>query len=112
MANTADTSKSGHVLQVTYSGNGADWNYKDDGGFSPGAIKVAAIIWHPTADGDTLVINEGGIDGPSIVHWEASDSGVQPQIVFSPPVRLRPYIDLTDQTFNTITSTKIIFILA
>ena len=111
MANTADTSKSGHVMQITYSGTGADWNYLTDGGFI-GAIKLAGIIWLPSGANDVLVINEGGIDGPSIVHWKATAITDTKQIVFSPPLRLRPYIDLTDCTYTDLTITKIIMLLA
>ena len=110
MGNTADTSKSGKVVQVTYTGSGADWNHLTDAGYN--AFYVRAIIWYPTANNDKLIINEAGIDGPSIVHWEASADNDTKQIVFGHPgVKLHPYIDLTDCTFGTVTSTKIIFIL-
>jgi hypothetical protein len=111
MANTADTSKAGRIIQVTYTGTGADWNYKTNGGFAS-ALWVDSIIWLPSAANDILIINEGGIDGPSIVHWKASAVTDTKQISFSKPVRIKPYIDLSDQTYGTIANTKIIFILA
>lgn len=69
MANTADTSKAGKIVEVTFTGTGADWNYSTDGGFDE--MYVKSIIWHPSGADDVLVVNEGGIDGPSIVHWKA-----------------------------------------
>ena len=56
MANTADTTKNGLFVQVTYSGSGADWNYSTDGGFTARGMKVKSIQWHPTAANDILVI--------------------------------------------------------
>ena len=111
MANTADTLKAGNVIEVTYSGTGDDWNHKDDGGFNH-PIKVKSIIWYPTANNDKLVINEGGNDGPSIVQWEASADNDTKQINFANGMWMKPYIDLTDCTFGTVTSTKIIFHIA
>ena len=110
MADTADTTKAGKVVQVTYSGGGADWNHSTDGGYAH--MHIRAILWYPTANNDKLVINEGGIDGPSIVQWEASADNDVKSISFGHPgVRLHPYIDFTDCTFGTTTSTKITFII-
>lgn len=69
MANTADTSKAGKIVEVTFTDSGADWNYSTDGGFDE--MYVKSIIWHPSGADDILVVNEGGADGPSIVHWKA-----------------------------------------
>jgi len=38
-------------------------------------MHVQSIQWHPSGDGDKLIINEGGNDGASIIHSEATDSG-------------------------------------
>jgi hypothetical protein len=112
MANTADTTKAGHFVQVMYSGTGADWAYTDMG-FGSGAVKVKSIMWFPTATDDVLIINEGGIDGPSIVHAKAADDTDTLQFLFGDGgTWMKPYIDLTDCTFGTVTSTKIIFELA
>ena len=111
MANTADTSKAGNIIEVTYSGTGDDWDYVTDGEYAS-AIKVQSIQWHPSADGDKLVINEGGLNGPSIVHSEATDSGGLYQFDFGEGTWMKPYIDLTDCTYDTVTSIKIIFVLA
>lgn len=115
MANKADTLKAGNIIEVTYTDLGDDWNYKDDGGFR-GAIKVKSILWHPTIDGDKLVINEGGNDGPSIVHVEASADDETKHLTFDEGIWMKPYIDKSDCKFGTnydgAASTKIIFILA
>lgn len=70
MANTADTTAAGKIIEVTFTGTGADWNHSTDGGFAD-MMHVKSIIWHPSGADDILVINEGGVDGPSIVHWKA-----------------------------------------
>lgn len=113
MANTADTARNGKVIQVSYSGTGADWNYSTNGGFVSGThMAIRAIIWLPSGANDILIINNGGNDGASIVDWKASAVTDTKQIVFGyPGVKLQPYIDLSDCTFGTVTSTKIIFIL-
>jgi len=112
MANTADTLKAGHFIQVTYSGTGADWAYTS-AGYGNGALKIKSIMWFPTAANDILIINEGGIDGPSIVHAKASADTDTMRFTFGEGgTWMKPYIDLTDCMFGTVTSTKIIFELA
>ena len=112
MANTADTTKAGHFVQVMYSGTGADWAYTSMG-FGSGEVKVKSIMWFPTAANDILIINEGGIDGPSIIHAKASADTDTMRFTFGEGgTWMKPYIDLTDCTFNAVTSTKIIFEIA
>lgn len=114
MANESVTLKSGHVVQITYTGTGADWVYSTstDGDFSV-VMRVRAIQWLPSAADDYIAINEGGVDGPSIVDWKAGGATDTKQITFgSSGVPLHPYIDTDDCSFTTTTSTKIIFILA
>lgn len=111
MANTADTTLNGNFVQVGYSGNGDDWSHSTDAGFANG-MHVRAIQWLPSGTDDILVINDGGVDGPSIVHWKATAATDDKHIVFlSPGKRFKPYIDLTDCTFNDLTATKIIFVI-
>ena len=109
MANTADTTLNGRIVTVGYTGTGADWDLTD-AGFTNG-MHIRAIQWLPSG-ADTLVINDGGDDGASIVHWKASAITDSKQIVYlSPGKRHKPYIDLTDCSFTDLTVTKIIFIL-
>lgn len=70
MTDTADTSKAGNIVEVTFTDSGADWNHSTDGGFAD-TMHIKSIIWHPSAASDVLTITEGGVDGPSIVHWKA-----------------------------------------
>lgn len=112
MANQSVTTKSGNTIQVTFEGTGGDWSWSTHGGFVGGGIKVKTIMWHPTADSDVLVINDAGADNASIVHAEASDSGVTPTFTFGEGEWMKPYIDIDDQTFGTPTGTKIIFVIA
>lgn len=109
---TATTTQAGHVVEVTYDSTGDDWDYLDATGFGVG-MRTRAIIWLPSAADDQLIINEGGVDGPSIVDWTAGGVSDTKQIAFgSRGVALKPYIDLTDCTFTTTGSIKVIFILA
>lgn len=116
MADTSVTTKAGNVVQVTYTDNGADWNYLSGGtadtSIFKAPIKVKAIQWHPSADGDILIINEGGVDGPSIVEVEATDTGGVYHMTYGEGVFMRPYIELGDQTWGTDANIKVIFILA
>jgi len=114
MADTANTAKSGKIVQVTYSDLGADWNYSDDGGFLT-SMWVTDIIWLPSAQNDVLVINEGSIDGASIIHATNGAATVTEhhfRLGGRNGVQIHPYIDLSDCTFGTIANIKIIFILA
>jgi|GEM_PF-4500669 len=112
MANTADTTLSGNFLQVTYSGTGADWSHDTDGGFKNG-MWVKAITFHPSAQNDELIINEGSVDGASIMHVKCTSTTPQDKVrYFFGGSLMHPYIDLSDCTFGTIGSVKIIFELA
>jgi len=109
MANTADTTIDGKVINVGYTGSGDDWAYTETG--ITKALLVRAIIWLPSG-ADTLVINNEGNDGASIVHWQASAITDEKQIEFGyPGLICKPYIDLTDCTYVGLTNTKIIFII-
>ena len=109
---TATTTQSGHVVEVTYDASGDDWDYTDASGFDIG-LRTRAIIWLPSAADDVLFINEGALDGPSIVHWTAGGVSDTKQIAFgSRGVPLKPYIDVDQQTFTTTGNVKVIFILA
>jgi hypothetical protein len=119
MANTADTLKSGDIVEVTYTGTGDDWNYFDDGGFEEDiGMKVKSIQFHPSGDDDILVINEGGIDGPSILHIKTTattglgTSDDRVKYFGDQGTWIKPYIDLSDQTFTDVAAVKIIFELA
>lgn len=114
MANTADTTASGNFIQVAYSGSGADWNYNTDGGFKDG-MWVKSIMFHPSAQNDRLIVNEGSIDGASIMDVKCTSATPQDKIKYFQGEcgsYIKPYIDLTDCTFSTIGSVKIVFELA
>jgi len=112
MADTANTTLSGNFLQVMYSGSGADWNHSTDGGFKNG-MWVKSIQFHPSAQNDRLVVNEGSIDGASIVDFKCTDATPDDKIkYFEGGSFMKPYIDLTDCTFGTPTSVKIVFEIA
>ena len=112
MADASATSKSGNVIQVTFTGAGGDWVWSTNGGYTGDGIKVRAIEWLPSAANDILVVNEGGADGPSIVHWKAGGISDSKQITYGSGVWMKPYIDFTDCTFTTTTTTKVMFIIA
>ena len=111
MANTADTTWAGNFIQVTYSGSGDDWNCSTDAGLK--RMKVRSIQFKPSASNDVLVVNEGSIDGPSILRFTV-DSASDDRVKYfgDDGTWMTPYIDLTDCTFGTITSVAILFELA
>jgi len=114
MANTADTTKNGNFIQVTYSGTGADWDYSTDGGFKDG-MWVKSITFHPSAQDDRLIINEGSVDGASIMDVKCTGATPQDKVKYFQGefgTYMKPYIDLSDCTFGTIANVKIVFELA
>lgn len=112
MANTATATFAGNTIELVFAGTGADWNIVED--MSLDYIKLKTLVWRPSGDGDILVINEGGDDGPSIVNVKSgADNTDQPIVVnFGEGMWCTPYIDITDCTFSDITATKIIFNVA
>jgi len=109
MANTVTELQSNQVIQITYAGTGADWLYSTN---HPLGLKVKSIFWLPSTINDVLVINEGTIDGPSIVHAIADIDILMLPFYFGNGTHLHPCIDVTDCTFGTAANTKITFILA
>jgi len=105
----AVTTQSGNIIEVSYQTSGSDWDYTDTG---LDRLKVKAIFWHPTAAGDILHIREGSNSGPAIVYTQASAASDTKAFYFDDGVWMKPYIQLSDQTFGTVTATTIIFVLA
>ncbi len=111
MANTADTLEKDGTIQVSYTASGADWDYITD---TPAYAKLGYLCTAITLHGkdtDVFVINEDSNDGPSIVHWQLGADTDDRVRLFRPAKWIKPYIELTDQTYATITSVKITFTL-
>ena len=114
MANTANTTKNGNFVQVTYTDSGADWDYSTNGEFKDG-MWVKSITFHPSAQNDRLIINEGGLNGASIMDVTCTSATPQDKVKYFQGefgTYMKPYIDLSDCTFDTPADVKIIFELA
>ena len=112
MANTADTLEKDGTIEITYSDNGADWDIATDlPAYATSGLWATAITYHGK-DTDVFIMNEGSNDGPSICHWLLGADTDDRVRLFKPTKQIFPYIELTDQTYNTIGSVKITITLA
>ena len=110
MANTADTTETNGGIQVMYSGTGADWNYATATPFYARSGYICrSITFHGSAINDVCIINEGGDDGASHVHWQLSAATDDRVKYFSPPKHIRPHIDLSDCDYTDPTVVKVTF---
>ncbi len=104
--------KNGFIQLIWTDSSDVDWSYAAD---TPAYAKLgylcSAVAYHAGAASDVLVVNEGGIDGPSGIHWELSGASDDRIRYFDPPKWIRPYIEYTDQTFSDPTNNKVVFTL-
>lgn len=114
MANATVVTQKNNVIQVAYTDSGANFDLATDiPFFTMSGIWVSKICWNPGAANDVLRIREGAADGPDLFPaWTALDATDDKQIEFNPPMRIFPYIVLSEQTFGTPASQKIFFHLA
>ena len=113
MADTVVTTEKNGTIQIAYTGAGADWVMTDElTAYANSGIWMKSIQFHPSTANDVLVVNEGGIDGPSIMHVKCSGDTDDRIKYFEPPKRSFPAIDLSDCTFGTAASVKITIELA
>jgi hypothetical protein len=73
---------------------------------------VKSIQFEPSAANDALVVNEGGLDGPTIMHVVCTATTDQKIKYFGNGTWMRPYIDDSDCTYGTATSCRILIELA
>ena len=110
MAGDAITLEKDGVIQVTWTGADNDWNYIVD---TPAYAKLgyycSSITFHGSAVNDILIVNEGGDDGPSRVHWQLSAATDDRVKYFNPSRWIRPYIDYSDCDFDTYGDVKVVF---
>lgn len=110
MANT--TVQSRNTIQIT--GLDADWLWDTE--FSEiaaslGGMWVRSIQFNPSAANDVMIINDGGIDGPSIFDVKCTADTDQRVKYFDPPLYCAPVIDITDCTLGTAANAKVIITL-
>jgi len=112
MANTADTLEANGVIEVTYTGTGANWNISTDlSGYDNGMV-VQSILFVPSLAADQLIIREGSTSGPYQFDTGVTIDTMACFMPFNPPKLMNPYILLTDQTFDDVTAVRIVFTLA
>lgn len=78
MANTTTVTRTGNFISLLFAGTGANFLFSTDTTANPGLtmkkISIRSIMWHPDADGDILVIRDGGSTGAVVFYDEAADS--------------------------------------
>ncbi len=112
MAGDAVTLEKNGFIQVTWTGADNDWDYiTDTPAYTKTGYLCSAITFHGGTASDVLVVNEGGDDGPSGVHWELSAATDDRVRYFDPPKWIRPYIDYSDCTMTDCTLNKAVFTL-
>jgi len=104
MANVIATSGS----RIVFTTIDTDWKHTDT--FSDlEHIKLDSIIFVPGAASDELIVRDGAIDGPEIIHVLATDTNDQ-RALYGHGVAVRPFIDVSECTFTA--GAKIIFTFA
>jgi len=75
MANATTVTKTGNFISLLFEDSGVDYLYSTDTTGNPGgnaSVNILSIMWHPDADGDILVINEGTSSGAVIFRDEGA----------------------------------------
>lgn len=78
MANTTTVTKTGNFITLVFAGNGADYLYSTDTTGNPGGKSlewIVSIMYKADADGDIIIIRDGGSTGAIVFNDEATDSG-------------------------------------
>ena len=104
MADAAVVALGGQTMTITYTGLGA--NVDTQGTFANGMV-LRAIKFKPSAEDDELIIREGSGTGNVICEMkDVAGGGVKD---FLHRKRCKPYILLSEQTFNDPTAVVIMF---
>ena len=80
--------------------------------FESGGIVCTAIKFHPSTNGDKLVVHEGSTTGAEIIRWvvDASAGATDDRVFyFQKPKLIHPFIPIADQTFGTKANVRVIF---
>ena len=103
MADTADETLVTGSLTITYSGAGGNY---DSSTHFPAGLKVLGIAFVASNAADVLTIRNGSATGPKV--YIRTGSGYD----FLFGANWKPFITLTDCTYNTIANVSISFLLA
>ena len=108
MANTAVTTEDGGVINITYTGTGADWYLENDlPQYADAGLKINTIQFIPSAANDICRIRNEDAAGADIYYKKATADTDMPVVPFYGTWK-KPYITISEQTFGTPTSVKII----
>ena len=122
-ATTNTTLLKGRFLDITLGedgSSGTDWYPAQSCalGFGPhDYLIVKSITFYPSAANDIIVIQDStdntDLDGPAIWIYKAAAIAGEHVKYFDPPQRMRPTLDMTDQTLSGTSGTaRLIFELA
>lgn len=102
MADTAIETIAKNSVTITYTGAGASWDSKTT---FPNGLCVLGITFVASNAADVLKVRNGSASSPIV--YARINSGCD----FMFGADWNPYILLTDQSFNTVTSVSITFFL-
>jgi len=108
MANT--TTFDGNFITIVPDGS-TDWTtsgtYASGNGVGITWLKVRSIQFSPSAGSDALVVHDGGIDATEVFNVSCQNANDQ-KVRYYWGQWMRPVIDVTDCTFGTPASCKIL----
>ena len=68
----------------------------------PNKLDIWCIVFYPSATGDRLYVNDGGLDADVIYDSGLCSDTYDPRVVYYPPgMKVEPVIDTSDCTFGT-----------
>ena len=100
------TTFSGKIIQiVTNATFDTDWLWDTELSEHShmNGILISSIQFNPTAVSDTMIVHDGGIDGPAIFNVKCTADTDQRIKYFNPPLHCRPVIDASDCTATSAT---------
>jgi len=96
---------------VTISAIDSDWAWTDLFPTHQSGIKIWSIRFNPGAANDRCVINAGGASGGDLFDSSVATGTGDGVIEYYPPnLRLKPYLDFTDGTYNAAAKVTIIIL--
>jgi len=109
MANASVETVSGGIITITFTDSGA--NYDSTVHF-PGGLKVKSIKFYPSAANDILAIRNGTSTAPIITKMKDTTGGGSVDMSFGEGVWMKPFLLLTDCTFNTPGNVVVMIVIA
>jgi hypothetical protein len=105
-----DVTRSGNHVQIMWSTAATDMDFDTvwPDMAKLGRIKVKSITIIP-GGADTIIIRDGSLTGPVIMHVVTADTKDARVKYFGEGSWVKPYMEHADQTYASLTATKVIF---